>query len=95
MTDEEYGRLWAAQNGQPPPGKVCTGKYLWYDPAHHGYPHLHGALAACLDADFYPTEAAAYADLGRAVREIRREIPDVRTDADQLLRGQQHGPQGP
>lgn len=85
LTDEEYGRLWAAQNGvNRSPSKVATGKYLWYSARDNGYPDMHGALAVCLDVGdlFYPSEAAAYADLGRAVREIRREIPDVTVPAD-------------
>lgn len=78
MTDEEYGRAWAAQNGNPTPNKVCTGKYLWYSPKDNGYPLLHGSLAIMLDHDFYPDVAACYAALGNAVREIRREVPDLR-----------------
>ncbi len=84
MTDEEYGRAWAAENKIPPPGKVATNKYLWYDPEFNGYPHFHGALCVCIDRgnDFYKSESEAYADLGRAVQEIRREIPALKETVD-------------
>jgi hypothetical protein len=75
MTNEEYGRRWALKNNVQPPKKVCAGKWLWYDPNANGYPDLHGSLCVLLDHDFYPDEADAYADLGRAVQEIHHEIP--------------------
>jgi hypothetical protein len=34
-------------------------------------------LCTLLGLDFYRDEAAAYADLGRAVQEIHREIPSL------------------
>lgn len=80
MTDEEYGRAWAAENAISPPGKVSTGRYLWYKPEFNGYPEFHASLCLLLDAEFYPSEGAAYADLGRAVREVRREVPALRAE---------------
>jgi hypothetical protein len=79
MNDEEFGRLWATQNNQPPPNKVSSHRYLWYSAEDNGYPHLHVSLTVLLDREFYVSESHAYADLGRAVREIRREVPDLKT----------------
>lgn len=78
MTDEQYGRTWTVQNSIPPPNKVSTGKWLWYSSKDNGYPYFHSSLCCLLDQDFYPTEAAAYADLGRAIREIHREVPELK-----------------
>lgn len=80
LTDAEIGRNWAEQNGGAEPYKVATGKYTWYDPESHGYPKFHHALSACLDTakEFYPDENAAYADLWRAVKEVRKEVPDLK-----------------
>lgn len=83
MTDEEWGRLWAAQNGVGPPSKMCTGKWLWYSAEHNGYPTMDVSLTVRLDhSGFYPSEAAAYAALAVAVREVRREVPDLRPSSE-------------
>jgi hypothetical protein len=75
MTNEEYGRKWARKNNVPPPNRYAPAKWLWYNADHNGYPQFHTSLCTLLDLDFYRDEAAAYADLGRAVQEIHREIP--------------------
>jgi hypothetical protein len=74
MTDEEFGRRWAAQQ------KI--------DPEHYesGWVWCGEELSSALDYQLsarYLTEGEAFAALGRAVRRINKEVPPLmgaRTD---------------
>lgn len=78
MTDEQFGRAWAAENGVRPPNRVSSARWLWHGTQENGRLDLHAFVLVLLNDDFYPSEAAAYAALGAAVRLIRRETPSLR-----------------
>lgn len=75
MTDEQFGRAWAAENAVRPPDRLSAGRWMWHDAEENGRTDLHAFVLFLLNADFHPSEGAAYAALGAAVRLIRRETP--------------------
>ena len=81
MTDEEYGRAWAKQQGREPYGDYRH-RYFWFgdnntSPAGLPVPVIAVALAA---PGVFPfeSESAAYAALGSAVRRVREMVPGLK-----------------
>lgn len=78
LTDEEYGRAWAKQQGKSP--QKGSDDFSWYwrchKPAEHAIvPH---ALYLFSPPDLmwkFHCEGAAYAALGQCVREVHRQVP--------------------
>ena len=69
LSDLEFGRRWAAMMGWR--------SAVWQKGAAYGHRwvKLPRPIASVLLARWYETEAAAYAALGRAVREVHRLVP--------------------
>lgn len=76
MVDEEFGRLWAAENGHhagertvyDPEDRPC-GTMWWIEP---DYVYWVGRIGP------HESEAACYAELGRMVRAIRQRVPALK-----------------
>lgn len=84
MTDEEFGRTWAGQMDRKPnpPGIVPSWEWWWSATGDGRIPlcvwnELRGAGS---NMRSFPTEADAFAALGRAVRMVHREVPHLRED---------------
>jgi len=86
MTDEEYGRAFASQTGREPSktemkvdDKVIDIWWAWYPSDRAAVGAIPSVVAAAMPAGYrrFPTEAEAYAALGRAVREVHRLVPEV------------------
>lgn len=88
MTDEEYGRAWAAENGRTP-YKDC-GVWWWFNSRS---PELESDIRPVIWAymkgptgfdlttgRYYRTEAEAYAALGRTIRGIHQAVPHLKGD---------------
>lgn len=82
MSDEEFGRAWAAENGRAP--LLDGGGYWWtisgVGPLSHRLPvilfdAMKGSVGICAD---YRNEAHAYAALGRGLRAIFAEVPPLK-----------------
>lgn len=90
MTDEEYGRAWANMTGHAPQRfislEIDGDKPVW-DWFHERWCRsVDGRAVVSLyvwremeGGRSYPSESAAYAALGRAVREVHRLVPPLPT----------------
>ena len=79
MTDEELGRAWSRQQGYVPVRwefpDIQLVAYYWSAPP----PVLSSVLRSYATPWYgWKTEADAYAALGRAVREVHRQVPPLR-----------------
>jgi hypothetical protein len=68
VTDEQFGRAWATQQGIGPT------VFYWHRLTVWGWNHIPG-VGNIPDTH---TEAAAYAELGRAVRWVHSAVPPLR-----------------
>lgn len=73
MTDEEFGRVWATQQGKVA-GRLGTKRWYWSDdddsPEGLGW-----LITIYMDEVIFADEAAAYEQLGRAIRRIHEYAP--------------------
>ena len=82
MTDEQYGRAWAKQQGLAPSPPGSMSNWGWWWTALGEGPCLPRAVFACWDHaaqgyPHYPTEAEAFAALGKAVQAVHAEVPPL------------------
>lgn len=85
MSDEEFGRAWAEQQGRAP--ESYSGRWAWssYGVGPNRLPEL---VFAGITGDrwfsgvsaWYDSEAAAYAALGAAVRAVHAAVPLLRRE---------------
>lgn len=80
MTDEELGRAWAAKHGRSP--KVYDDHAMWFHPTWDfgpidipsGKSTLSPVVWSVVRRMIHPTESAAYAALGAALRRITEHV---------------------
>lgn len=85
MTDEQYGRDWAARTGRAPHRVVHEdgwAEWCWHRPGVGGFdpgpsvvPAPVSAAIAETTAVWFASEAEAFAALGRAVRLVHEQVP--------------------
>lgn len=83
MTDEEFGRAWAAQVGIVPPRRLDWGNrestWEWVSGL---VPHVVMVTLSPGPLSCHDSEAEAYAALGAAVRAVHAAVPPLATTTD-------------
>ncbi len=86
MNDEQYGRLWARQQGKEPKRERGEG-WGWYVGDRYEAKHcLYNWFARFFGSDFggwqwFKTDKLAFAALGHAVREVHQLVPQLASDS--------------
>lgn len=93
MTDEQLGRAWCERNGKRPDHYPRTGLPPWRWTCDDGptYALPYEVWDRMAEPSRYETEAAAYAAVGAALRELVADSDELRRIADEVkaLEGQQ------